>query len=910
MKTNIVLALCLACLCQAAYGQGTLPLVAIHDSEFTRVLDSASSPAVAPTPLGAGTTGNQWWPTNWHYFVMPDSMKEMLRSDGTAFTVIGDSNVIAGVLTNANGTPKYPIVFSLASEAMLDSEIAPWTNYVAAGGFLFVGSSSFTRNTNGTTRGDFALANAMGIHMVNPALTNWASDNFFSKVANHSLVANIPNGQLTWQFPQSSEEVSWPYPVHLMQSPPDYVPYNQAHSIWQVQPADATVIASGEAYPYLLVKHYGKGYFIYYAAMQPLIGHGSWAPAMYAYGIFKNAIQWAFTTTRTPVSKLSAWPYAYDAAVLFRHDLEAIPADINSCEVSAQYEHNNGAAGDYFFCTGGLRLDYGTTQRNNEIASLQRAVTNYGATIGSHNGGLTNLNLSLDNIEAIFPTDPNWYTSLNPFYFDEPPFTTPADYDYWHWGPDELLNAAKVPAGYASATQYVTLSISNSFVDLQGWKLTNSAGLKVWASPYFNATRDGSCKILEQLGVKITGDEKLGPFPSWVVSSQTPDKKYPYITLPVSDWYIGTNIGQSMEDGHTTSTVDALVDFYYNLGGLINLYSHSSSDGSTPQPGGAGPVATEYLNYSLNSTLHPRVWSANAVGIYSWWLQRSNVVITPSFTNVGSQSITTITVTGSANTNTTVEVLAPISFTGLQVYTNGVLTATNRYRVNGQSVKIQVGTSVTNAQVRYTLQTTSQDDFYYDLGGGVLTVPPSAGVLTNDSLGAGSSLTALLVSVPGHGTLNLNTNGGFVYTPTNNFTGVDSFTYQATDGYTTSAVATVTVMVAPAGDFAFDNFVRPTDPGSLVPWVVYDGTWTVTRRPIGGSEHDLELWQRLHLQQQLDELFSPGAGANLLHQRLGRRRRRAIVGSGGRFALWRMGLSGRFRRAAGERHARHQADQV
>src|SRR5208282_3885796 len=100
-----------------------------------------------------GTTGFQWWVTNWNYFVMPDSVKETLRSDGTTFTVVGDSNIEAGVLTNADGSPKYPILISLASEAIDNSEIAELTNYVAAGGFLFVGSSSFTRNTNGTTRG-------------------------------------------------------------------------------------------------------------------------------------------------------------------------------------------------------------------------------------------------------------------------------------------------------------------------------------------------------------------------------------------------------------------------------------------------------------------------------------------------------------------------------------------------------------------------------------------------------------------------------------------------------------------------------------------------------------------------------------------------------------------------------------
>src|ERR1043166_3500470 len=111
-----------------ARGQSTQPLVAIHDSELTRALETM--PASGSTPTGTGTTGKQWWPTNWHYFVMPEAIKEALRSDGTAFTVVGDSNITSGALL-VNGSPRYPIVISLASEAIRDDEIAQFTNYVA-----------------------------------------------------------------------------------------------------------------------------------------------------------------------------------------------------------------------------------------------------------------------------------------------------------------------------------------------------------------------------------------------------------------------------------------------------------------------------------------------------------------------------------------------------------------------------------------------------------------------------------------------------------------------------------------------------------------------------------------------------------------------------------------------------------
>jgi len=55
-----------------------MPVVAIHDSELTRALEGSG--AAGSTPSDPGTTGFEWWPTNWHYFVMPEAMKETLRS--------------------------------------------------------------------------------------------------------------------------------------------------------------------------------------------------------------------------------------------------------------------------------------------------------------------------------------------------------------------------------------------------------------------------------------------------------------------------------------------------------------------------------------------------------------------------------------------------------------------------------------------------------------------------------------------------------------------------------------------------------------------------------------------------------------------------------------------------------------
>ena len=73
------------------------------------------------------------------------------------------------------------------------------------------------------------------------------------------------------------------------------------------------------------------------------------------------------------------------------------------------------------------------------------------------------------------------------------------------------------------------------------------------------------------------------------------------------------------------------------------------------------------------------------------------------------------------------------------------------------------------------------------------------GVLANDTDNDGPvSLTAFTVTNPLTGSLALNLDGSFTYTPTLNFTGVVTFTYQANDGLANSNPATVTITVAAA----------------------------------------------------------------------------------------------------------------
>src|SRR5204862_7146935 len=70
----------------------------------------------------------------------------------------------------------------------------------------------------------------------------------------------------------------------------------------------------------------------------------------------------------------------------------------------------------------------------------------------------------------------------------------------------------------------------------------------------------------------------------------------------------------------------------------------------------------------------------------------------------------------------------------------------------------------------------------YSTNEDVALVIPVAGVLANDTDIDANTLSSILVSGPAHGSLVLNSNGSFTYTPNANYNGSDSFTYKANDG--------------------------------------------------------------------------------------------------------------------------------
>ncbi|MBA3260581.1 MAG: Ig-like domain-containing protein [Gemmatimonadales bacterium] len=93
------------------------------------------------------------------------------------------------------------------------------------------------------------------------------------------------------------------------------------------------------------------------------------------------------------------------------------------------------------------------------------------------------------------------------------------------------------------------------------------------------------------------------------------------------------------------------------------------------------------------------------------------------------------------------------------------------------------------------------DDAYETSEGSDRTLDVAApGVLANDQDAESDGLRAELVGGPANGTVALDADGGFRYTPAADFFGADGFTYRAADGGGFSAPATVRITVRPVND--------------------------------------------------------------------------------------------------------------
>ena len=185
-------------------------------------------------------------------------------------------------------------------------------------------------------------------------------------------------------------------------------------------------------------------------------------------------------------------------------------------------------------------------------------------------------------------------------------------------------------------------------------------------------------------------------------------------------------------------------------------------------------------------------------------------------TGIGSLLAQTVTITGVANTT----VWTAQSFTFVANSTSTVLSFTDTSTTGSgldlvlDKVRVFSGASGLN-----TPPVATADNYTTNQNNTLIVAAP--GVLTNDIDVENNPMTAVLVTAPTSGSLTLDPNGGFTYTPANGFSGTATFTYKANDGLLDSTPpTTVSIAISTVGGLVNGSF----ETGSLAPWTTAGGT--------------------------------------------------------------------------------------
>jgi VCBS repeat-containing protein len=259
------------------------------------------------------------------------------------------------------------------------------------------------------------------------------------------------------------------------------------------------------------------------------------------------------------------------------------------------------------------------------------------------------------------------------------------------------------------------------------------------------------------------------------------------------------------QPAHGTLTLNANGSFTYvptaNYSGP-DSFTYKANDGTVDSAVATANITVTAVNdsptataNSYNVVLNTALTINQANGVLANDIDPENATLTATVVTQPAHGTLTLNANGSFTYTPTNGYTGPDSFT---------------YRAGDGTTQSQPATvSLTVAQ---NAAPTAVADQYSVNEDAVLTVNVATGVLSNDTDSNSQSLTAIAVAQPAHGTLTLNANGSFTYTPAANYNGPDSFTYKANDGALDSSTVTVSLTVNAVNDAPLpvdDSFTTP-----------------------------------------------------------------------------------------------------
>jgi gliding motility-associated-like protein len=238
----------------------------------------------------------------------------------------------------------------------------------------------------------------------------------------------------------------------------------------------------------------------------------------------------------------------------------------------------------------------------------------------------------------------------------------------------------------------------------------------------------------------------------------------------------------------------------------------SITDNKLANGNGTGAISANASSLLSNTTYHYRAYATNTIGTsygadqtfktlvanqapvaatdnYTYTIGTPLVVAAPGVlgndTDPDSNPLTAIKVTNPAHGTLVLNANGSFTYTPSGNTADSFTYKANDGTVDGNTVTVNL-TPANVAPVAVA------DNYTYTIGTPLVIGAP--GVLNNDNDANGNTLAAILVNGPALGSLVLNANGSFTYTPAGNT--ADSFTYKANDG--TVDGNTVTVTLSPA----------------------------------------------------------------------------------------------------------------